>query len=374
MITFSRAPGIIIFGGVCFGILILDIIRLKESSLTALEKIKYLYFTSVAFIFALIYFTGRDANRKWGDTTIGVNPKHIFHLFKQYTISNFLWIFFILAISYVLYIYMIKKESLLSTGRSAIFVILISDLLLFTFYCVVITYRIPRYMDSHIASLYILGTLALLSLKDGFGSVILSSIICIVSLVGSFRTIDPVSLAVFNRINVGDHDIIDFEMTEHPSFEDTIIYNREYYSYEVLLGKALEYAINDRKAEDDILFSLGDQRLTWGFSGGRYSYSYSDGRTYFPLFYDKVIHGLANGYAWDYNSSDDMIPFEMRYIFPEETLDMAVSGSSSDTFYYIYMPTLNYDKEAVIDQRYSVIDKKEFDFRGWKMNCIIFRR
>ena len=87
-----------------------------------------------------------------------------------------------------------------------------------------------------------------------------------------------------------------------------------------------------------------------------------------------LINGLANGYSYDYLSSEDMIPFDMHYIFPEETIGSSIKMSDSDTFYYLYIPTMNYGKETEIDEKFKKIDEREFSFRGWKMNCIKFCR
>ena len=131
--------------------------------------------------------------------------------------------------------------------------------------------------------------------------------------------------------------------------------------------------MTDRKAEDEILFSLGDQDLTWGFSGGRYSYSFHEDMFYFELFYDKTIKGLANGEPGNNWSNPDMIPFEMRYIFPQETIEEVLSKSSADCFYYIYMPSMNEQKERELFDNYIVEEQKDFRYRGWDMNCVKFR-
>ena len=381
MISYSRVPGLVVFGSVCLGILVSEVISLSKTinknkiryiSGTILHSIKYWYFISVAVIFLIYFYLGRDVSRQFGDTTFGINKGHIFHLIKIYTTCNFLWIIFIPAVALLVYICFTKNNLSVSNIKTFSFVIVFSDMILVLFYCLVITYEIPRYMDSHVAVLFILGTLMLLLINKQRISCLLMSFICVVMFAGSFRMIDPVSLHLFKTIDVGDHKIVDFEKANTPGFGDSIICNREYYSYEVLMGEVLEYVLGDMNENDEIMFSLGTNSLTWSFSGGRYSYVYENDKHYFPLFYDTTIRGLANGYSYNYYDLEEMIPFDMHYIFPEENVSSALGISDADKVYYLYMPSLNAGKEEEIGEKYKIIEKREFNFRGWIMNCIKF--
>ena len=229
-------------------------------------------------------------------------------------------------------------------------------------------------MDSHITVLYICGILFLIGLNNHVLSFSLMCLITLITFIGSFRMIDPVSKLLFHTITVGDHEIVDFEMSDQPSFEDSIVCNREYYSYEALLNNVLAYVINHKAPSDEIMFSLGNQQLTWGLSCGRYSYSYKDGKHYFEEFFDTTTQGLANGYDYNYWNSPNMTPFSIHYIFPEETIEMATSNSESDCYFYIYLPTINDRKELEIYDKYDILKEKSFIFRGWQMNCIKFKK
>ena len=382
LITFSKATGLIVFGSVCFGIVITSVLAdIRERKIHSVNRlflrlitdIRYWYFLTIALIFFVIFKTGIDEGTQFEDTRFEFNLSHIVHILKIYLTANYLWIFTILTLAMIISAYL-RKSILTDVGaKKNVSVILVSELVFLTFNCLCVTYRLPRYMDSHIAVVYICASVMLLSLEYGYLAEIIIFIICAVNLTGSFCMTDPVSIALFNKINVGKRNIIDFEMTDSPSLEDSIICNREYYSYEVLLGNALTYVMTDKSAEDVMLFSLGDQNITWGLSGGRYSYNYYENKKYFELYYDTKIKGLANGYPGDNRNDPDKIPFEMRYIFPQENLEEALPGNSGHTFYYIYMPTLNSLRERQIYDNYDVIDEKSFEYRGWEMNCIKFR-
>ena len=53
---------------------------------------------------------------------------------------------------------------------------------------------------------------------------------------------------------------------------------------------------------------------------------------------------------------------------------LEVAENGAQTFYYIYMPTMNSSKEADVYANYDIESEKEFEFRGWKINCIKFTR
>ena len=382
MITFSKASGLIVFGSVCLGIVLSfvicgikkDGIRSLKSILSCLIRdIKNWYFISVALIFFVFFKLGVDKGTQFEDTRFGINLPHITHILKLFMTANYLWIFSGLSAVLLILIFVCHKNMLEDGAKRYISVLVISDLVFVLFNCLCITFRLPRYMDSHIAVVYICGAVMLLCLGMPRLSAIISVIICVVTFTGSFRMTDPVSMRLFKKLNTGDHSIVDFEKTDSPSLGDSVICNREYYSYEVVLGRTLSYIMADRKAGDEILFSLGDQDLTWGFSGGRYSYSFHEDMFYFELFYDKTIKGLANGEPGNNWSDPDMIPFEMRYIFPQETIEEVLSKSSADCFYYIYMPSMNEKKERELLDNYIVEEQKDFRYRGWDMNCVKFR-
>ena len=379
MITFSKSTGFVVFGSVCVGIVIADMISMFKRRqplvsilINNLTDIRNWCFASIIPIFYTLFRLGISSDTQFEDTRFGIDIPHIIHQVKLYSLTNSIWIFVILTCLCAYFVFFKQRSNYNELTRMTLSIILISDVVFFTFNCLCITYRIPRYMDSHISIVYIASAILILSLSSVGLRYSLAIILCVIGILNSFRSIDPISSQFFKTMNVGDHTIVDYEMVTNASLGDSIICNREYYSYETLLNKALTYVINNRSNNDEIMFSLGKQPLTWGFSGGRYSYACSDGKHYFEEFYDKEINGLANGYKYEYYDSEDMIPFEMHYIFDSESIAKSVSESKAETFYYLYMPTLNAGKEQEIYEKFKVASEEAFEFRGWQMNCIKF--
>ena len=371
LIAFSRSTGLIVFGSVCLGSWILDY---KSEGLGTLKKIKYWYYGAVAIVFYAFFSMGVDKSGQFLDTTIGFNIQHIIHILKLYFVTNFLWVFSLLSIMCLIHVFIRPKRSLTVDGENVVFLLFFSDIMLFIFYCLFITYRIPRYMDSHISVLYILSAFFLVDISDKRLTKYAMVALWLLSFIASFRMIDPMSLAVFKTLNVGTHDVVDFEMMGPPSLNDSIICNREYYSYLALHDKVLKDVVESMSSKDEILFSLGNQELTWGLSGGRYSYNFNDDKHYFEEFYNLATDGMANGYSYEYYDAQEMVPLLIHYIFPEETVQKAISISNAQEFYYIYMPTLNNSKENEIYRDFNVISNDEYNVRGWVMNCIKFTR
>lgn len=388
MITFSKSSGLAVFGSVCVSVVLTDLLaNIAEQRdagsvhpvicgvLRIISDIKNWYFLSIAVVFAIFFKMGISTKMKYEDVVFGLDWVHLSNTLLMYMTANFMWIFVAATLILIFGVFISRRIVLPGRTVTDLRLLLISDLIFILFNCVCITFRIPRYMDCHISTVYICTAVLLISVNRIGISSALMGLITAVTFVGAFRTVDPVSLALFYKVNVGDHDIITFNM-ESPgdALSDDNIYNRDYYSYEILLYDALTYVLSDRQDGDEIMMSLGGNANTWGFSGARYAYDIRDGKHYFTLFYDKDRHTLANVYDYEYYDSDNMIPIEMHYIFREETVSDAVSMSDSKVFYYIYMPTMNESKEAEIAEKYSILDEKEFSFRGWKMNCIKFTK
>lgn len=381
MITFSKATGLVVFGSVCVAIVIVDYTSTRKentdtrsSLLKLLAKPQYWCWFSILPVFLLFFKNGvKDFIGTSSSTYFGFNPEHILQWIKMILFSNFLWLYIVICIISATIIFFLNNDVKENNTKKTVSILLISDLIFILFNFIFVTYRIPRYLDSHISIVFIIEAILLLRLNNKTIKYIGLFISVIISTVSSFYTIDPLSLMLFNSLNVGDHRVVDYEISDLASLGDSIITNRDYYSYPVILDKVLTYIISDKSDDTDIMFSLGTEPSTWGPSAGRYSYVYDENKRSFELFYDTTISGLANYYDYEYYDSNHMIPFNVRYIFPEETVDNAISQSSSKEFYYIYMPTLNYGKESQIEN-YNIIDEKKFSFRGWKMNCIKFNK
>lgn len=376
LLSFSKSTGLVVFGSVCISILLMaciNRIKGKNHIYSVLLEIKYWYFLSVAIVFYIFFKSGISEATQFEDVQFGINISHILQQLKIYYTSNFLWIY--TALSVILLILIIKhKPNITDYVLNVIMILITSDVIFIVFNCLCITYRLPRYMDSHIPIMYVLGVISLICLIKSRKVVRISMmLLCFISFASSFRTFDPVSMFLFNTMDVGDHRIIDYEVAP-PSLGDSIVYNREYYSYEVLLDKVLTYVTASRTNDAVILFSLGDDTNTWGVSGGRYSYTYSDNKRLFELYYDKSIPGLANGYDYEYHNTESMTPLNIRYIFGEESIANVVSSDMANQYIYIYMPSINLDRESYIFNNFNIISEEQFSFRGWHMNCILFER
>lgn len=381
MITFSKASGLIVFGSVCGAILIVDLVgkmedkgytRKKDLFFAMVKNIKYWYFAMVAVVFFLMFKLGIDKSTQFEDTRIAFDIRHISQQLKMYGTFNFLWVYVGLSLALLIALVTGKERQINATGKSNLYVIYLADFLFIVFNCVCVTFRIPRYMGSHISAVYICACVMLLCISKKLIVVVLCLLLSVLSLMSSFITIDPVTLALFKQIDIGGHKIVHSDQSAKSPINDFIVYNREYYAYDVALGKAIKYALDNKCDADELVFSLGRQSNTWNFSGGRYSYVQGDEKRDFALFYDKTINGLANGYEYDYYSSEDMIPFNLHYVFSGETIAESLSDCDANKYYYIYMPTLNDGKEKEIINNYHIIDENEFSFRGWELKCIEF--
>ncbi len=69
MISFSRSPGLIIFGSLCAVTVVKDVIA-KRSLIPVLKNTKYYYYISVALVFFVYFLFGIDESMKFNDTVL----------------------------------------------------------------------------------------------------------------------------------------------------------------------------------------------------------------------------------------------------------------------------------------------------------------
>ncbi|MCR5688235.1 MAG: hypothetical protein K6G58_09470, partial [Lachnospiraceae bacterium] len=201
MITFSKTTGLAVFGSACLGVLSVDAwsyLKAHEGFGRTVKNlftdIKYWCFLCVLIVFTLFFKLGISEDTQFEDTTIGFDAAHTLHQMKLFTFSNFIWIF--VAASAVLLIMVITKKISLDNGQQeTLLALLVCDAVFFIFNCLCITYRMPRYMDSHIAVVYIGAAFLFLEMKNEKAAHALTVIITAVTFIGGFRMIDPLSLA-----------------------------------------------------------------------------------------------------------------------------------------------------------------------------------
>lgn len=205
-----------------------------------------------------------------GFSTFSFQPVFMVFKWKQFFIMNFNWIIWgaILLLSAVIFLKnLCKRNKRRIWHREAVLGIFCAALIQVIFYCIYITYTLPRY---HVL-IDFSGVLLLVILVGAFmqGQTDSKAVqkvrkksICYAGIFGigmlllleAYTTIDPVSLAVFRNETTGNGRIIYSDHLESAIQRDFCVYNHQY----TYLNKAYDHVLRD------VGYHEGMDVMIWG--------------------------------------------------------------------------------------------------------------
>ena len=245
---FTKEPAIIIYGALCVGMVIRDVIifleEKKDEKMTMLSVLKkvfgtvhyyYMALPGLLWIFILVIIG------LWvgGSHDVGVNADYIIGRVKALYVLNFSWIFVVIIAVILASRIIIKKRS---SSTIKITLPIICNLVAFTaFNFVFITVNQPRYVDSIAYSLYLLAAVLCGSICKEKVVKIVAPVIAILMLIQCFTTIDPLTRVSFDNINTGDGMVV----SGMSRIGDASVYNKQMLWAEYPLRCAIKDALND---------------------------------------------------------------------------------------------------------------------------------
>lgn len=235
---FTKEPAIIIYGLLCMGTVIIDLISKKKRIRDLFKTIHYYYMMLPGILWlATLAILGIWSG---GESAVGFETGYTIDKLKTLYVLNFSWIFvIIIGLGIVIGLTLVKYVQV--DWKLAFLLIFV--LAGFTLFSIVFrTANHPRYSDAVPYCLYILAAVIILGITDSrLMSYSILSALSVVMLVSSFLTIDPVSLRAFDTVYVGKTMMIKTASL----FGDGSIYNRQALWMEKPYSEAIKDSLND---------------------------------------------------------------------------------------------------------------------------------
>ena len=311
---------------------------------------------SVGIVFVIIYYAVGNYSDAQGEG-FGFNQEHIIAIMKMFCVLNFNWVLILLSLGLVLHLFISNKITTIQRK----FIILASSAsgMFLALNCFIESYLNPRYTDFFYPCILVMSMVLLMIVSDSrvwnaISTVVMGIFFCLID----FKSIDPISDKLFSKTNVGENFV--YSTGDNFHFYDGSVYNRQYYSFDIVMNKALSVAYKNR--DDIIAISVGDETTSWQMSG-----KWDMGRDEFEFeeFWDINKSSRAPGYKWDYYDDSRYDVIKIRYIYSHHNTIEALSEGKS--FIYIYMPSLNGGREDLVRSKYKIIEEGMCEFRGWKV-------
>lgn len=231
--VYTKEPMIIVYGFFVLGNCIVDIIKKQNIFI----KPRYYFDLTIASVWYFVY-----QNVHWyAADSFGLNWSYIVSKIKYYSVFNYNWIIYILAIVGIIRIIVKQDKHLIA--------FLIPNLLAFfsfvVFSCAFQTVQNPRYIDVAAFLPAFLAAVSILDLKNAKLRRCVASILVLLLLYSNYHTVDPLTLCLYPNINIGNEVMVSIDPNPDKFFNEYMTYNSQHVDFEKALDKAIESAGED---------------------------------------------------------------------------------------------------------------------------------
>lgn len=358
LFCFTKEPAIVIYAFLCMGIVVSDYLekrnKEKNIALKLLCNGKYWFMLLCGLIWLIIYKILGPWSAGNGGTEI--NYSYVIEKLKVLYILNFNWLLLGMSILF-LGIIIIRNKS----GFKWVIPIVFAQVGFTVFSCIFKTVNHPRYSDSSIVTLCILGCSFLMMIPKKKIQLLLSSILVCLMAVSVFRTIDPVSKKVFTQIDIGETNMITTNTSG--KIGDAAIYNRQMSHMEVPLCEALAYAFE----QDSIVLWPMQDNCPWYFDGMIEFENIEEEYVKKEIFWDnkRKIRLLDNT-----KNVEKQIVYELSD--SAVIADIVKQENIKQDICYIYVDAIGKKTADHIRSKYTLTDEEDFIYNGWNIHLIQF--
>lgn len=154
------------------------------------------------------------------------------------------------------------KKQLLVNNIHWIFPLLFADFGFILFSILFVTVNHARYIDVHFPILYICAFYGMCMISCEKVRNAFLGILCILFLIQSFYTLDPITKILFKNYNVGSTVMV--SATQGEFLADSMVYNQQFQYFDQALNLAMRDIVDKKDAK---LFFPAIHNKTWCFDG-----------------------------------------------------------------------------------------------------------
>ena len=359
LFCFTKETAIIIYGGLCAGIVIFDIIEDRRKKVSG--YVKKVFRTSHYYSMALsivMWFLTFLLLGPWnaGDSSVAMDLTYIFEKLKILYVFQFNWIFTGVIILYFLFACLGAKKKKIN---KCIFALAIAQVFFTLFSCIFKTVNHPRYIDSSVVFLYCTGTYCLTKLlKEKWQEIICVLMACILC-ISSYKSIDFISNSVFIQIDIGEEKIV---TTYDLPFGDGATYNKQM----LWMEQAMNYAIKDSISDDNIIVVPAIADYTYSFDG--MSELTNTNGTYYSQY--QYWNSEKNRREVQKNENND--EYLLYHISDNANMDIIPNPDNKNVSFIYIDADINYDIQNVLEKT-TIIDEKNYRYRGWVLKRVVVK-
>lgn len=357
LFCFLKEPAIVVYAFFCAGVLLYDIMAIKRQAHASFKSIcfeiirkpSYWLMCIIGACWAFLYVMLTHWS---GGGEFAINISYILDKLSVLYVLNFNWLFLLLS---VISLFHFARKSW--TNWQWMAPMLLADMAFVIFSCLFETSNHARYVDSHVGVMYLFtGALVI-----DFGNHVIRKSVAVSALAGimllsSFFTVDPLSLCLFDTLEVGGGRIITTGKKE--SISDSIVYNFQYMGFETATLKALQ----DIAGEVQVVFPLVNNNV-WYFDGIS-DFKQQENFDITQEFWDESQNVRRN------MPEENLIELSLMHIADEADLEDYLEPSTK--YAYIFLENIGEKQAEKIRKNYNVLEEKTFQSGSFILDRIIF--
>ena len=359
--VFIKEPGVYYFAAVCATVLFWEFFAEKRKTTVLIKDTKYWFMLSFGALFGILYFVVGNYLSAAPEEEFGISVQHIWDIIRVFCVLNFSWILVILAIALAVSTFILHKDKLDTEYKRAIMIIGLADMAHLVMNMIVKSFATPRYREFYISNLLVLAMIFLLTIERKSLRTACFGILAALLLVSNFATIDPLSLALMEKVDIGETKLLSSD--SGTGFSDELVYNRQYYGFDLAVSEVMAKAVENG---DMIVMSTGRYHSNWGISG-KWMFDDKDGIYDYEELWDIKRNERAPGYTPVYDEEKYM-PIQVKYVYPDQ--DPAEVIPKGVRFMYIYGPTINDGLEDTLRAACTDTEEGFAVNRGWTISYI----
>lgn len=375
----TKEPGLIVYGCLCLGILVQDFIKNKW---LVFKHSRYYGMAMVAFFWlgTIAYIGMWDA----GNSSTELELTYIIAKLKVLYVLSFGWLMLLVIVCCLIALCIEGHHDALIKGKlyKTLYNLVpsLAGLLGFTLFSIVLkTSNHARYSDIAPVMLYFLAALAVLGMSGDRTSnrnrfitnksrnilaYVMAAVMMILMLISSYYTLDPVSVSAFPGIKLQNGYILSTD-AYGAQLGDCSMYNRQ----DLWLEGAYKQAIEDALSSNNTIVLPAYGGSTYFFDGMLESNHVSYGEFFKVTEYWNEEKQRRNNIT-----EEEGIKYDVYSIVDMEGME-GISKSFNDNNTYVYLWVDGFDEYNLAPQirsNYSVAGEKSYEYRGWKINGIVF--
>ncbi len=367
--SFTKEPAFLVYGMLCVGVVLEEIFFRRQGSLGG--RIRQQFFRrrnyGMLMVAAIWGFTVMKLGI-WGAGGdyggFAMDGSYAADKLKVLFGLNFSWIYVIIILCGTIGACFVKRKG----GHPGGWILpLVCGGGAYTLFgCLFRTGNHPRYVSIIPTVLYLLAVyILILLLRELWRGNLLDGALLVLTLLmftSSFWTVDPVSKRLFPTTQIGTSQMI----TTGAPLGDAAIYNRQMLWYERAIGNAVKEGV---ETGDAIVFPMiGNANYCFdGLVGAGTDHAEPGEYVCYTQYWnrDKSRRELL--------PSEQNEPFRLYEITNEQALAELVSENGEDRHYrYFYLAFAGNEIADAVRTGYSVLEEKEFHYRGWTVYEILF--